>query len=342
MLRRLLRAAPLAAVAVLAATAATTTTATAASPSVTVMTRNLFLGTDLPTIALGQPGADFEARAGRALDEVKAGDPAGRMKLVAAEIAKAKPDLVGLQEVTLWRTGPKGDPAPATTVLYDFLGLLRKELKRLHAPYRVVVDRRGLNVEGPTDRGVDVRITIGDTILARSGVKVTRPRSGIFTHQLVFNTAQLGQVNPSRTWNSVDATVRGAKLHLVNAHLEAYSPGVRLDQAKELVAGPLKSKLPTILVGDINSGPNLPKPEDRPPYAAIHAAGFEPRRAATHACCLDTLAGGGAFDHDVDWIMSKPGLKLLRSYVTGRTEKTPTGQHASDHAGVVSVLRLKR
>jgi endonuclease/exonuclease/phosphatase family metal-dependent hydrolase len=339
MLRRTLRVAPLAALALLLATAAT---AAAAPKTVTVMTRNLFLGTDLPTIALGQPGGDFEARAGRALEEVKAGDPAGRMKLVAAEIARAKPDLVGLQEVTLWRTGPKGDQAPATTVLYDFLGSLRTELKRLHAPYRVVVDRRGLNVEGPTDHGLDVRITLGDTMLARRGVKVAKPRSGVFANQLVFNTAQLGRVDPSRSWNSVDATVRGVKLHVVNAHLEAYSPETRLAQAKELVAGPLRSARPTILLGDINSGPDLPNAADRPPYAAIAAAGFKPRRAKAHACCLDTLMGGGAFDHDVDWIMARPGLKLVRSSVTGRTETTAGGNHASDHAGVVSVLRLKR
>jgi endonuclease/exonuclease/phosphatase family metal-dependent hydrolase len=338
MLRSILRAAPLAALALLA----TAPAAPAASTTVTVMTRNLFLGTDLPTIALGQPGADFEGRAGRALDEVKAGDPAGRMKLIAAEIAKAKPDVVGLQEVTLWRTGPKGDAAPATTVLYDFLGLLRKELGRRHAAYRVAVDRRGLNVEGPTDHGVDVRITLGDVILARKGVKVRHARSGLFKTQLIFNTAQLGKVNPSRSWNSVDATVRGLSFHLVNAHLEAYSPDIRLAQAKELVAGPLKSKRPTILVGDINSGPDLPKAEDRPPYAAIAAAGFKPRRATPHACCLDTLTGGGAFDHDVDWIMTKPGLKLVRSSVTGRKERTAGGNAASDHAGVVSVLRIKR
>jgi endonuclease/exonuclease/phosphatase family metal-dependent hydrolase len=339
MLRRTLRVAPLGALALIATTAAT---AAAAAPTVTVMTRNLFLGTDLPTIALGQPGADFEGRAGRALDEVKAGDPAARMKLVAAEIAKAEPDLVGLQEVTLWRTGPKGDPAPSTTVLYDFLGLLRKELARRHASYRVVADKRGLNVEGPTDRGLDVRITLGDVILARRGVKVRKARSGLFAKQLIFNTAQLGAVNPSRSWNSIDATVRGTTFHFVNAHLEAYSPDIRLAQAKELVAGPLKSRRTTILVGDINSGPDLPKAEDRPPYAAIAAAGFKARRAAGHACCLDTLMGGGAFDHDVDWIMSRPGLRLVRSFITGRTERTPTGLYAADHAGVVSVLRLKR
>jgi endonuclease/exonuclease/phosphatase family metal-dependent hydrolase len=335
-----LRAAPLLAGAVLlvavpGAGAAKKTT------DVKVMTRNVFLGADLPPIAVAKPGAEFEQAAGALLSEVTAGDPDGRMKLVGAEIAKAKPDIVGLQEISLWRTGAKGDPAPATQVRFDFLAAIRKELARRHQSYRVVASRLGLNVEGPTNQGVDVRLTLGDVILARKGVKVTSSRSRLFAHQLEIPTATLGNVNTSRTWNAIDATVRGAKVHVVNAHLEAYLPSVRLEQAKELAAGPLKSKRPTILIGDLNSGPDLANPDDRPPYAAIAAAGFKPRRVATPSCCFTDLAGDAGWDHNVDWIMSKPGLKLLRSSVTGRA-KTPTGFHPADHGGVISTLRVKR
>src|SRR3954453_22944474 len=119
------------------------------------MTRNVFLGADLPPLAAARPGADFEQKAGAMLAEVRAGDPDGRMKAIGAEIAKARPDLVGLQEVSLWRTGPKGDPAPATDVRFDFLAAIRKQLAARHMSYRVAVSRLGLNVEGPTDQGVD-------------------------------------------------------------------------------------------------------------------------------------------------------------------------------------------
>jgi endonuclease/exonuclease/phosphatase family metal-dependent hydrolase len=335
-----LRGVPLIAGAVLLL-AAPSATAAKRTTDVKVMTRNVFLGADLPPIAIAKPGAEFEKAAGALLAEVTAGDPNGRMKLVGAEIAKAKPDLVGLQEVSLWRTGPKGDPAGATDVRFDFLKAIRKELQRRHRSYRVVASRLGLNVEGPSDQGVDVRLTLGDVILARKGVKVRRSRSRLFTHQLAIPTQALGEVNTSRTWNALDATVRGARVHVVNAHLEAYAADIRLQQAQELVAGPLKSKLPTILVGDLNSGPDLAKPEDRPPYAAIAAAGFKPRRISTPSCCFNDLAKDDGWDHNVDWIMSKPGLKLVRSSITGR-EQTPTGLHPADHGGVVSVLRVKR
>jgi endonuclease/exonuclease/phosphatase family metal-dependent hydrolase len=340
MLRIPLRAAPLLAGAALLI-AAPGALAASKTTDVSVMTRNVFLGADLPPLAVAQPGADFEQKAGAMLAEVTAGDPNGRMKLIEDEIAKAKPDLVGLQEVSLWRTGPKGDPAPATAVRFDFLGAIRKELKARHVSYRVATSRLGFNVEGPTDQGVDIRLTLGDVILARKGVKVQHARGGLFEHQLHFNTAALGDVNVNRSWNAIDATIRGARVHVVNTHLEAYSPDIRLAQAEELVAGPLKSKRPTILLGDLNSGPDLELAADRPPYQAIAKAGFKPRRTKVSSCCFNELNTDTGWDHNVDWIMSRPGLKLLRSSITGR-ETTAGGLHPSDHGGVISVLRVKK
>jgi endonuclease/exonuclease/phosphatase family metal-dependent hydrolase len=316
-------------------------TAAKKPPQITVMSRNLFLGADLIPLAVAQPGDDFERAAGKLLDQVQGTEPDARMKLVAGEIASAKPDLVGLQEVTLWRTGPKNDPAPATGVVIDYLATIRAELKRLHAPYRVVADQRTLNLEGPTDRNVDLRFTDGNVVLARSGVKVTAAKSSDFKNQLVIPTAAVGDVPINRSFNQLDATAHGLKLHFVNAHLEAYSPDFRLKQAKELVAGPLKSKkLPTVLVGDLNSGPKLPKPEDRPPYLAIAAAGFKDLRTPILNCCVNDDLLTGKWDHIVDHIMARGKFKLVRSFVTGR-EKTPGGRLPSDHGGVVSVLRLR-
>jgi hypothetical protein len=74
-------------------------------PTITVMTRNLFLGADLIPLATTDPGAQFEQTATNMFNGVKAEDPNGRMKLVAGEIAKAKPDLVGPQEPSLWWAG---------------------------------------------------------------------------------------------------------------------------------------------------------------------------------------------------------------------------------------------
>jgi endonuclease/exonuclease/phosphatase family metal-dependent hydrolase len=312
-------------------------------PQITVMSRNLFLGADLIPLATAPPGQKFEEAGGKLLDQILATQPDARMKLVAREIAKAKPDLVGLQEVTLWRTGPKNDPAPATDVRVDYLATIKKELKKQGANYRVVADQRTLNIEGPTDRNVDLRFTDGNVVLARKGVTVTKSKSRDFKNQLVIPTAALGDVAVNRSFNQLDAKIGRAKIHFVNAHLEAYSPDFRLKQAKELVAGPLKSKkLPTVLVGDLNSGPKLPKPEDRPPYKAIAAAGFKEARTAKFNCCFNDDLVSGKWDHIVDHIMTRPKFKLVRSYVTGNKAKTPGGLAPSDHGGVVSVLRLPK
>src|SRR3954454_22165245 len=292
---------------------------------VTVMTRNLFLGADLIPLAVSKPGAEFEHAAGDVLRQVTGSEPNERMTLIAREIAKAKPDLVGLQEVTLWRTGPKGDPAPATDVRVDYLATLRTALAAAGAHYRVVADQRTLSLEGPSDAGVDVRFTDGNVVLAREGVKVSHVRSSDFEHQLVIPTQAVGDVPVNRSFNQLDATVRGAKLHFVNAHLEAYSAATRLDQAKELVRRALRSKRQTILVGDLNSGPKLPKPEDRPPYRAIARAGFKEARTPKFNCCFNDDLVSGKWDHIVDHIMTRPKFKLVRSYVTGNKAKTPGG-----------------
>lgn len=311
---------------------------TAKTTRVTVMTRNLFLGADLIPLATAGKGDPFRQAATGLLNEIKASDPAGRMKLVAGEIAAARPDVVGLQEVSLWRTGPPGG-AP-TTVVADYLKSITTELTRRHAHYRVATKKLGLALQAPTSSGVDVNVAIGDAVLVRDGVAVSRARSGLFTNQLSVPTQELGPVRTNRSYNTLDLTVRGARLHVVNAHLEAYDPGTRLKQAQELVAGPLRSVRQTVLLGDLNSGPDLPKPEDRPPYAAIAKAGFVLERTTTPSCCDDTL-DKLHWDHNVDWIMARPRVGLVRSFLTGR-EKTAGGLNPSDHGGVVSVLTVKR
>jgi hypothetical protein len=271
----MLRRIPLTVAAVAAASLAFAPAANARTTDVKVMSRNVFLGADLPPIATAQKGAQFEKAAGQLVDTVRGNDPTARMRLIGDEIAKARPDLVGLQEVTTYRKGPKGSPKPAKTVMWDYLALIQKELGKRGQHYFVAAKDYGLNVEGPTDRGYDLRLTLGDVTLARKGaVKVAHARVGVFKHQISFPSPQLGAISPARTWNALDATVRGAHFHFVNTHLEAYQQQARLDQAKELLKGPLKSSRQTVLVGDLNAGPLQTDPGDRPPYQVIAHAGF--------------------------------------------------------------------
>ncbi len=305
-------------------------------PHVTVMTRNLYLGTNLLPLATAPAGPQFRQAVTDALAGARATGPSARMKLVAGEIAAAKPDLVGLQEATVWSTGAPGHRPDH--IVIDYVKTIMSQLARLHTPYRVVAKRLSLHLQGQGTTQ-EVGFTDGNVILARRGVAVSHVRTADFKHELTFDTPALGQVVVARSWEELDAVAHGVRFHFVNAHLEAYSTAVRLQQAQELVAGPLKSKLRSILVGDLNSSANLPAPADRPPFIAIRNAGFTDERTATPNCCFNDDLRTGSWDHIVDHIMVKPAVKLIKSFLTGR-ETTAAGRHPSDHGGVVSVLAI--
>src|SRR3954469_23381549 len=136
----------------------------AAPKTITVMTRNLYLGrdinrplaavqgkTDAGQLLLAFGNANWQLR--QIVDQTSFPT---RSELLAKEILVRKPDLVGLQEVAEWRRGPLdyshlGTPG-ATQVDYDFLKTLLGDLK---GRYRAEVVRQESDVEGPAFPGSD-------------------------------------------------------------------------------------------------------------------------------------------------------------------------------------------
>ncbi len=252
----------------------------AGKPRVTVMTRNLFLGADLGPAIAARTLPELMAANAAIFAHVQKVDFTRRAKVLAKEIADAEPDLLGLQEAAMWRTGPIGNPAPATTVAYDYLAMLRAELAALDAPYDVVISQDEADLEAPASAPYfqDIRLTQRDVILVKRGADLTlsNPRAAHFVINLPIPSPATGTVLVStRGWTSVDV-VKGKKpFRFVNTHLEAFNAQVRLAQAAELIAGPLA--LPpggdVVLAGDLNSGPELPVPENRLAYQALVAGG---------------------------------------------------------------------
>ena len=99
---------------------------------ITVETRNLFIGFDAGAALIGA------ITPAQAWTTMLASDPAGRAESWADEIAAARPDVVGLQEAMLFRTGPIANPAPAETVAFDFVDLLVSRVNKLE-PDLVVI-----------------------------------------------------------------------------------------------------------------------------------------------------------------------------------------------------------
>jgi endonuclease/exonuclease/phosphatase family metal-dependent hydrolase len=325
--------------------------------NVTVMTRNIYLGGDIFRPIPAQTPEEFRRLAGDLWREVQGTDFPTRARELAKEVKRTRPDLIGLQEVALWRRGPDGvlDGAttPATRVVYDFLKLFRKELKRRGLRYALGEVQSEADLEASTDAGYDVRLTMRDAILVkkRSDLRVQRALSDNYDTEIGVPT-QGGTLTSRRGWTAVDVRLRGKRLRFVNTHLEAFSDAIREAQAAELVAadGPLRVGRQLIVVGDMNSDPNG---TESPSGAFDVLAGFglvdtwRERFGPGFSCCLnqsdarDPNADG--FDHRIDLILAKPKLRALRGQVVGDElrDRAPNGLWPSDHAGVVTKLRLR-
>ena len=103
-----------------------------------------------PAVEAATPD-EFAAADGEILREVVANDFPTRAKGLANEILRTRPDLVGLQEVALWRTGRerrRSRGPTATTVNYDYLELLLSSAEqgagKAKPQYRVVVVQHGV------------------------------------------------------------------------------------------------------------------------------------------------------------------------------------------------------
>jgi endonuclease/exonuclease/phosphatase family metal-dependent hydrolase len=221
----------------------------------------------------------------------------------------------------------------------------------------------------------DARLLMRDVILARKGskVKLGTATGANYSDENLFKPNVGGvQLTVKRGWESVEAKVKGkgkkkgkkaktSKFRFVNTHLEAFGdPTIREAQAKELIAGPLNTSKQVILVGDLNSGlpdphnvGNLPgqDPNDPLAFQAFQAAGFKDNGAVNlnesypQTCCYGDLFDPNAvFDHTVDHVLTKPGLKTKTAFATGNdpAERTPSGLWPSDHGGKVSRLQLKK
>src|SRR5215471_16392163 len=73
---------------------------------VTVMTQNMDDGTDFGPIFGALTLDTLKAAAAATYAEVQASNIPERATALASEIVATQPDVVGLQEVSLWRTGP--------------------------------------------------------------------------------------------------------------------------------------------------------------------------------------------------------------------------------------------
>ena len=318
-------------------------------PTVRAATLNLYVGSDVAQAVVAPDVPALEAAAGTIYEEVLASNPPDRIKIQAKLIKRQRPDVLGLQEVETLYRGPKGDPAPATETVFDYKRLLLKQLRKKGAPYRVASEVENVDVEAPTDRGLDVRLVDHDVLLVRKGrnVKVQQTGGDNFEAMLEVPLAggAFGTLAIPRGYADANVKIRGRKLHVVNTHLEAFIAATRNAQAEELVAtgGPLESNRPVVLLGDLNSAPDGTSSGDSAEaYNMMLAAGFKDRGVTQDTCCWDANLLGGRLTTRIDHVLVKPGARGLGAKRTGAENSplTSAGQFPSDHTGVFSRLRF--
>ena len=338
------------------------------SEPITVMTRNLFLGTNLsPVIDAAEhtrAGGSWAALAQAthaARIQVDDTDFAARAAVIADEIAAHQPDLVGLQEVALWRSGPLEPDAigvpNARWVDYDFATIMLDALAARGHTYDAVAMAIEADLETPSlgpdgEQPRDVRVTLRDLILVRAGVHLTILRSGTGHFRAQRTLAMPGPDRHfTRGYAWVDVRRGAQEMRFVNTHLEVGDSRISHAQAEEVATGPGNAPLPVVVVCDCNSDPT--RPMRSLPYRVLLGAGFVDQwrtlhgSPGGHTCCVpNTLRQGdsGVLDHRVDFIFTRSTrwVRAESGAVVGLPADARTRQarlRPSDHAGVVLRLR---
>jgi endonuclease/exonuclease/phosphatase family metal-dependent hydrolase len=339
--------------------------------AITVMTRNVYVGTSTSGILSATDIAEIINQATEAFELLNATNFPERAFSLAKEIKRTKPALIGLQEISMVRLQTPGDflvnPIPnAETVVYDYLDILMQALAYYDLKYKVAGIVENFDVEVPLVVGSDekdqplygdIRLSDYDVVLARKEVKIENVVAQ--NYQVNLPLKDLG-TEVFRGYVAVDAKLGGNKIRFVNTHLEAFTGDPELDaiieqiqfsQAMELIESLATEEKPIIMVGDFNS---------QAPYGTTYqyvlSESFHDAWTTNLITCNED---GYTFGHDadlrnkfadfyerIDFVFTRnpgnnPALPT-RVIVVGDEyrNRTPSGLWPSDHGGVVAKLKI--
>ncbi len=318
-----------------------------------VMTQNLYIGTDLQAVFAATSFPALLAGVESEWAKVQSTNFPERAHAIAATIDEHDPDVISVQEAILFRTGPAFDPAQATDVRYDYLQILIDALAARGLRYEAAAVVTNADIELPTGTlGIDIRVTDRDALLVRSaphgrGVEVVAAASGNYVARASLPSVA-GPLVLQRGWVSVDVRSHGRTVRVVGTHLEvSTSPVVQAAQASELLNGPANTSMPVILAGDFNSAA-AGTVHATPTYAMLRAAGFDDAWAERRpredgfTCCqaADLRNVTSQLNARIDLILMRGRFEV--ETVRRLIGQTPSGLWQSDHAGVVADLELRR
>jgi endonuclease/exonuclease/phosphatase family metal-dependent hydrolase len=309
-----------------------------------VATYNLYLGADLEMLLLDDSGStDPQAAFDEVQRQLRTTAFPGRADAVAAALCREAPDLVGLQEVCLWRADGE--------VLWDYEAELLAALSRQGVDYEHVVGQRTFHGWGKvTLDGREVRLDLAgsNTVIRRvdSRVEVEATASGLYGNALTVPAGALEvEATLDRGWSAARCTVRGApgaRFSFVDTHTEAYDDAARDIQRDELL-GTLTDQTGTVvIVGDFNAVPGtIGMPEG---FVDAWVAAGHPSEGPAAATCgqAGDLSNAESTLRDrIDYVWVRGAEVRSATRIGVRPEdRTPAGLWPSDHAGVVAELEL--
>lgn len=342
-----------------------------AAPTLRVMSWDAGEGTAYRPLYFAVDAPGFAAGAGQVLQEVRATRPEERMRALAAQIARAAPALVSVQDLARWSVGPVAPRAlrcGPMQVEIDMLAALTRALGGLGAHYRVAAQATQFALPPllatlTSGERRCVQVLNRSVILARTDLPPgrfswTQPQSGRLDapgdapRGGDAGVAQLGVYPGGRAWVSVDAQVQGRWLRFIGAqvaHLDPFLPQERRLDGELLRALADASPMPVVLALAAHTRAAPAPPEDA--YVDFLAAGYRDAWAqAQPAQAGATCCQAPAMDNEEPQLWRRTDLLWLRGAVQARAaaiagadaaSRTPGGLWPSNHAGVVVDLVLE-
>ena len=247
-----------------------------------VMSRNLYLGADVGVALAKIP--NMPAAAQFMWDQVQKTDFSQRKKILADQIRTESPDVIGIQEATIWYC--KAHFWSGKTEVFNFTQEL---LAELGGDY-VIATKNGVEANNPGysigpipfltkvndpktfqalfgQNDADCGFQIGDALLIKKSLSQYVNQVGNSEYKDVYKVVPtLMEIYRGYSW--ADITVQGTNVRFVTTHLESLWDANKVpkaaDQARQLVADLAKTKSPIVVIGDFNSDPRDPRPLGAP------------------------------------------------------------------------------
>lgn len=253
--------------------------------SVTVMSRNIYLGADVGVALELLP--DMPAAAQFMWEQVADTDFTKRAPVLAAELARDQPDVVAVQEATTWLC--RSSIVGSSTAVFDFTDELLEQTRLAGVEY-VLASHGGqeafnpgysipvlpflTTVRDPTTFqplfGSDEAacgFTIADALLVRADLAGDVVAVGTGDYESKYAVVPVVfEVQRGYVW--ADLRTGSGVVRILTTHLESvWDEGAvpwSVLQARELIAATKEWSMPLVVIGDFNSDPRDPRGKDAP------------------------------------------------------------------------------